>query len=143
MLRLRAATSPFQGMLNLTGRMKTANYTERAMAGVHIPNFVYVPAALRPGVKFAKDANDVLRLEAADPIGFNIAIMNGQPIPQFTVIDNQLKVHYFIPDFEQRQRAAEFLARRVNKTKDQPTDDFAAAVERAASNELGEAAKAD
>ena len=104
----------------MVGRMKTANYTERALAGVTMPKFVYVPLAMRPGkadlrVEIDKQTinNNHKRIAEADPLGFYIAIMNGQPVPQFRVEYGELKLEYALPTMEQRMRAAEWLGARV------------------------------
>lgn len=108
----------------MTGRMKTKNYTERALATCNIPHFVFVPRGLRPGegrlnVKIAN--SDIIdnhaRIANADPLGWMIAVLNGQPIPQF-VIDktsgkDELVLTYYIPSVEDRFKAAEWLGTRV------------------------------
>lgn len=104
----------------MTGRMKSKNYTERAMAGFAIPTFCFVPRELRPGegkLSVKISASDIIdnhkRIADADPLGWIIAVMNGQPIPHFSVEAGELKLTYCIPDMEARERAAQWLGNRV------------------------------
>ena len=108
----------------MTGRLKTKNYTERALAGATIPSFCYVPRNLRPGtgkmnisITNAEIIDNHKRIAEADPLGWIIAVMNGQPIPHF-VIDktsgqDELKLTYYLPQIAERKEAAQWLASRV------------------------------
>lgn len=147
------------------GRAKTKNYTERALEQCSIPAFVYMPRMLRPGdgsvhVKITPDEilDNHKRIAMADPIGWNIAVMNGQPIPQFRVDKGELILEYFIPDMATRQRAAEYLGGKVTSTrkltwelrqenqamkKAKTTDVGYEAMVKEAANELDEASKED
>ena len=102
------------------GRLKTKNYTERALAGATIPSFCFVPRGLRPGVgkmnvsiTNAEIVDNHKRIAEADPLGWQIAVMNGQPIPHFTVEKGELLLTYMIPTPDMRQRASEWLGQRV------------------------------
>lgn len=119
------------------GRKETLlEFTERAIdasfKGQLIPPLVYVPQRLRKGVaRVAFDGtvtinpatpeeNDV-RIGQADPIGFLIAIMQGQPIPR-VVIERKGKgqlarVEFEEPGIDARLRCAEVLARIRVKVK--------------------------
>lgn len=108
-------------------------FTERAKLAVDaqegIPPIVYLPAKLRAhGIRITVDhlrltvdpptvAENHVRIAEADPIGFLIAIMNGQPIPTFIlegVGDNtQVRVKYEVPEFRTRKEIATWLATRV------------------------------
>jgi hypothetical protein len=111
----------------MSGRLKTANYTERALAKATIPSFCYIPRNLRPGVGAlnvkitnAEIMDNHKRIAEADPLGWLIAVMNGQPIPHFKVsTTGDLELTYYIPDPHERRDAAKFLADRVTfKAKD-------------------------
>jgi hypothetical protein len=104
----------------MAGRLKTKNYTERALAGATIPSFCYVPRGLRPGVgkinvaiTNAEIIDNHARIAEADPLGWIIAVMNGQPIPQFSVEQGELVLTYYIPQIEERHDAAKWLGQRV------------------------------
>ena len=108
-------------------------FTERAKlavdAGEGIPPIVYLPAKLRAhGMRVTVDqlrvtvdppsvAENHVRIAQADPLGFLIAIMNGQPIPTFVLSgtgeETTVLVKYECPTFKQRKSVAEWLAVRV------------------------------
>lgn len=104
----------------MTGRLKSKNYTERALAGATIPSFCYVPRGLRPGegrLNIAITNSEIIdnhkRIAEADPLGWMIAVSNGQPIPHFEVRSGELVLTYAVPSMEERFRATEWLASRV------------------------------
>ena len=105
-------------------------FTERAIratdAGKLIPPIVYLPKHLRGNqqrltidmVRVTLEpptiAENHLRIAEADPIGFLIAIMHGQPIPSFHIEeDNSIRVEYFVSDEKTRIRVASFLSNKV------------------------------
>jgi hypothetical protein len=108
-------------------------FTERAKIAVDIgegiPPIVYLPAKLRghnmrvtvDQLRVTVDPPQVgenhMRIAQADPLGFLIAIMNGQPIPAFALSgegDNtSVIVRYEVPSFEQRLNVGQWLATRV------------------------------
>lgn len=108
-------------------------FTERAMecvdAAREISPIVYLPRKLR-GNKMIVHADDVrvsitppdiagnhLRIAQADPLGFLIAIMNGQPIPAFHIAETgSVRVEYHVPEMEERRDVAKWLATRVTYT---------------------------
>lgn len=116
-------------------------FTERAKYAVDtnragIPPIVYLPRSLRgqkqrltvDHIRITTDpptiAENHLRIAEADPIGFLIAIQNGQPIPTFTVEnDGAITILYHVPTFEQRESVARWLAHKVTiRTGDQTKD---------------------
>lgn len=128
-------------------------FTERAIdatfKGALIPPLVYIPAKLRRikdvrinvdgdvTINPATEAENVIRVGLADPVGFLIAIMQGQPIPRFIVErdgDGQkVRADFEAPPLDARLRAAEILARHKG-TKLKPGDDgYDAMIARAAS----------
>jgi hypothetical protein len=105
-------------------------FTERAIratdAGKLIPPIVYLPSRLRANntrltvdnVRITTDPPTIeenhIRIAEADPIGFLIALMHGQPIPAFEITqDGAIKVKYEIATFEQRERIAQWLGQKV------------------------------
>lgn len=112
-------------------------FTERAMeavdAGKWIPPIVYLPAKLRANnlrvtidnTRLTTDPPSIrenhIRIAEADPLGFLIAIMNGQPIPRFEIEDdNSITVKYHIPKPGERTSVAFWLAHKVTiRTNDQ------------------------
>lgn len=119
------------------GRKETlAEFTERAIdasfKGMLIPPLVYIPNQLRKrDARIAFDgsvtinpvgaAENDMRISQADPVGFLIAIMQGQPIPR-VVIERQgtgqvARVEFEEPSIDARMRCAEVLARVRVKLK--------------------------
>lgn len=105
-------------------------YTERAIEatdlGKLIPPIVYLPSRLRlQGKRLTIDnvrvtvtpptiAENHIRIAEADPLGFLIAIMNGQPIPSFEITnDGAIVVKYHIPEMKTRERIGQWLANKV------------------------------
>jgi hypothetical protein len=129
-------------------------YSEQAMnlLGGKLPNIAYLPPAVR-GRKVRVTTEGVVtdspfsseeqldRIVQADPIGFLIAVMNGQPIPTFRLVDEKnplppvqdkrkknsaaviahlakerdidVYVEYHVPSIADRERIALYLADRV------------------------------
>lgn len=105
-------------------------FTERAMecvdAAREISPIVYLPRKLR-GHKMIVSVDDVkvshtppdiagnhARIAAADPLGFLIAIMNGQPIPAFHISgENSIRVEYLVASEAVRIDVAKWLGTRV------------------------------
>lgn len=105
-------------------------FTERAIrateAGTLMPPIVYLPRSLRrqkmmlttDNLGLSVDpptlAENHLKIQAADPVAFLIAIMHGQPIPEFRVTtQGAVEVYYNTPDMVQRIRAAEYLGHKA------------------------------
>lgn len=119
------------------GRKETLKeFTERAIdatfKGALIPPLVYVPQRIRKGqarisfdgtvtLNAASAAENDKRIAEADPTGFLIAIMQGQPIPRVVVKregqGHVCSVEFEEPPLECRMRAAETLARVRVKMK--------------------------
>lgn len=104
-------------------------FTERAIeateAGALIPPIVYLPRRLRQAnLRLTEDnlclkvdpptiEENHVRIAAADPVGFLIAMMHGQPIPAFEVgRQGEIIVRYEIADLAARTRIATFLANK-------------------------------
>ncbi len=120
----------------MTRRRETIDeFTERAIkatdAGKLIPPIVYLPKRLRAhATRLTADQVRVTvepptiqenhaRIADADPIGFLIAIMHGQPIPAFHITnDGAIRIEYFVAMPETRIKVAGFLAHKVTITKD-------------------------
>lgn len=93
-----------------------------------VPPLVYVPLKLRKKpVRVAGMHLTMLRPTAdenyrrildADPVGFLIAVMQGQPLPVFRVTEGaaefEVTCHFDTPSPEARLNAAQFLASRAN-----------------------------
>jgi hypothetical protein len=135
---------------------KWTAFTERAMEATDInkliPPIVYLPRRLRlnperltvDNVRLTVAAPTVqenhIRIADADPLGFLIAMMNGQPIPEFRITkDGAIEVHYYISSPQERTSIAQWLGGRVTlsarETKAQPAgtanpDDWDAIVAR-------------
>lgn len=158
-------------------RQKLSSYTERAIrateAGRLIPPIVYLPRLLRSKpVLLTTDMPDQasyrcepptlhdneVRIREVDPLGFLIAVMHGQPIPEFRVTNTgNIALYYAVPKLQERMRAAEFMSgvRRGPKLgtrrggasghKDETHDDaaYAAMLEGAASRASGDARDPD
>ncbi len=105
-------------------------YTERAIrateTGKLIPPIVYLPKMLRgqkvrltvDNLALTRDPPTIkenhLRIAEADPVGFLLAIMHGQPIPSFRVTKNgSIEIDYEVPDMARRERVAKWLGSRV------------------------------
>jgi hypothetical protein len=105
-------------------------YTERAIrasdAGKLIPPIVYLPRKLRRmPVTLTEDnlalkvdgptvAENHVKIASADPIGFLIAVMHGQPIPEFRITkDGAVEVHYVTPDFPTRLAVSKWLGNKA------------------------------
>ncbi len=115
----------------MTQRKETQDkFTERAIravdAGKYLPPIVYLPKRLR-GQKTRLTVDQVqittepptiaenhLRILEADPLGFLIAMMHGQPVPEFHVTDEgSLLIQYYVADPQTRIRVAQWLAHKV------------------------------
>jgi hypothetical protein len=113
-----------------TSRDKLKEFSERAIEATAATNLVsplvYLPRKLRgqsarltvDNLKITADpetmAENHVRIADADPIGFLIAIMQGQPIPRFVVRkDGSVEVHYDIPTMDERQDIAKWLGGKV------------------------------
>lgn len=138
------------------GRKETlSDFTERAvdatLTGTLIPPLVYIPARLRKkgfridvhgdiSTNAATDAENLLRIRAADPVGFLIAVMQGQPVPRVILNRNGTKItataDFIEPDMEHRMRAATALSHFKGKMKPQDAG-YEAMIARAAA-EKGE-----
>lgn len=114
-------------------RERLDDFTERAIrsteAGKLIPPIVYLPRRLRgrpvrlteDNLRYTVDppsvAESQVAIKHADPIGFLIAIMHGQPIPEFRIArDGAVDVFYVTPDFETRIVAARYLGHKQTMT---------------------------
>jgi hypothetical protein len=97
-------------------RERLDDYTERAIrsteAGALIPPIVYLPRRLRgqkvrlteDNLRYTVDAPTVaenhVKIQGADPVGFLIAIMHGQPIPEFRIARNgAIDMFYSVPSW--------------------------------------------
>lgn len=111
-------------------RNKLKQFTERAMeavdAGKFLPPIVYLPRKMRANglrltvdnIRITSDPPTIkenhLRIADADPIGFLLAMMHGQPIPSFHIeADGSLTVKYSVSDDATRERVAKWLANKV------------------------------
>lgn len=119
------------------GRKETlTEFTERAinatLKGTLIPPMVYIPANLRKRaarldfddtatLNPPTDAENLQRARAADPVGFLIAVMQGQPIPHVVVFKEgdalRARTDMETPAMSDRMRAAEALVRFKGKLK--------------------------
>lgn len=112
------------------GKESLDAFTERAIratdAGALIPPIVYLPSRLRghnqrltvDHVRITTDAPTVeenhIRIREADPLGFLIALMHGQPIPTFTITpEGSIKIVYEVADLARRETIAKWLAHKV------------------------------
>lgn len=110
------------------------DYTERAVRAMYsgdlIPPIVYVPCTMRAGRKRLdlagrvtlnpKSAEEIeQQIALADPTGFLIAVMNGQPIPAFKLSEADgkhfIETEYRIPDMMLRVECAMELARKQRR----------------------------
>ena len=107
--------------------------TEKALDLLHKRNhlvdpLVYVPASFRgpartrirvDDLRITLEPHDLLdnakRIREADPIGFLIAAMNGQPVPKFKILraDGVIELEYETYSLEDRVRVAAFLASKI------------------------------
>lgn len=91
-----------------------------------ISPLVYLPRKLRghkarltvDNLKISTDpatiAENHVRIADADPIGFLIAVMQGQPIPEFAIRpDGSVDVRYSIPKLDERIELAKWLGQKV------------------------------
>lgn len=136
--------------MKTTGQRETLKqFTERALEaslnGTLIPPTVYIPVSLRKRTtRLAEDDISVTlnpkstaeiedQIARADPTGFLIAIMQGQPIPQFVVgqaprLTNakaeiphlEVRMELVTAPIELRTEVALELARRARATKTDP-----------------------
>lgn len=105
-------------------------YTERAIrateAGKLIPPIVYLPRLLRGQAVTLTEDNLCLTMDAptveenhikitnADPVGFLIAVMHGQPIPEFRISQRgAVQLFYNCPVMSERIEAARYLAHKA------------------------------
>lgn len=127
------------------------DYTDRAveasLTNTLIPPLVYIPAGMRKkGVRIAETITtnpptfeeNTVRVEKADPTGFLIALMQGQPLPSFEVHGNakgevHITVGWRIADLPLRAEVAMELARRVARAKRNhtPADEYEAMINKA------------
>lgn len=116
-------------------RQRIDEYTERAIkateAGALIPPIVYLPRRLRgmtvrlteDNLRYTVDpptvAENHVKIAGADPVGFLIAIMHGQPIPEFRITRNgAIDLYYSTPDFDTRVKVATYLAGKATIVRD-------------------------
>lgn len=133
------------------GRETLKAFSERAlkatMDGTLIPPMVYIPVNLRKSptrvqdivTTNAKTADEIkAQIAEADPNGFLIALMQGQPIPSFVMFkreDGTIEVHveFSTPDLLLRAEVAMELARRNMRIKsNHENDEYNAMIEKAA-----------
>jgi hypothetical protein len=126
-------------LLTITGdtmkRQRIDDFTERAIratdAGKLLPPIVYLPRRLRgqkvrlteDHLRYTVDAPTVaenhVKIQAADPVGFLVAIMNGQPIPEFRVTANgAIDLYYAVADMDVRVKVATYLANKATIVRD-------------------------
>lgn len=108
-------------------------FTERAIKATEasklIPPIVYLPKRLRAnGHRITADMVRVTvepptlmenqaRIADADPVGFLIAIMHGQPIPAFHITgDGAIRIEYYVAPPAIRIRIAGFLSHKVTQS---------------------------
>jgi hypothetical protein len=131
-----------------------ADFTERALKatfeGTLIPPIVYLPAGLRKqrariqehvtlNPRSAAEIED--QIAKADPVGFLIAIMQGQPIPVFVVTSlddgqQRLNLEYRNPDLLLRAEVAMELLRRRKRDPKNDNADFDKIINEAAGDGL-------
>lgn len=132
---------------------KLERQTERAIkaAAKLIPDIVFLPPEFRSTAarvqvvttKPPTKAENAKRIAEADPIGFLIAVMNGQPVPEFVVNDHvdpvEVDIKYHNPSLELRSVCARYLAMVSNQKRDPNAEtmkDFDAMVKNAAKGNL-------
>lgn len=133
-----------------------AEVTARAIRSAQslIPPTVFVPLDLRrsrrrltKGRVTASPASEneiAERISSSAPHEFLIAVMTGQPVPQFVLTEGQghvdVDVSYVVPTMEERLNAAGHLASWLGKKAPAPRDtdrvDYDAAIKNAAQHEL-------
>lgn len=117
-------------------------------SGDLIPPIVYIPLAMRGGRKRLDLAGRVTlnpktpeeieqQIALADPTGFLIAVMNGQPIPAFKLSEadgkQYIETEYRIPDMLLRTECAMELAQRQRAKRHAGRDvDYDARIKEAA-----------
>lgn len=118
------------GIAMKQGKETVHAFTERAIrateAGTLIPPIVYLPRSLRRQKMMLTTDNLALtvdpptveenhvKIAAADPVGFLIAVMHGQPIPSFEVTkDGGVRLAYEVAELNTRIRAAEYLGHKA------------------------------
>lgn len=128
------------------------DFTERAMratvTGELVPPTVYIPVNMRRQFKRVTvddarvtvspptDTENDLRVAQADPVGFLIAVMQGQPIPAFVMHKDdhgyRVETEYRVPDLLLRSEAAHWLADRKEKKRKAGDPEYEAMIERMA-----------
>lgn len=115
-------------------KVKLDEYTENAIratdAGKLIPPIVYLPRRLRgQPVRITEDhlrytldpptvAENHVKIAAADPVAFLIAVMHGQPVPEFRVTrGGAIDLYYSVAPFELRVQVARYLADKATMVK--------------------------
>lgn len=128
-------------------------YTDRAVEAslneTMIPPLVYIPAKLRKSkvrivetltTKPPTFEENTIRVEQADPTGFLIALMQGQPLPVFEIKEAggkmSVEVGWKIPDLPLRAEVAMELQRRVARGKKVHADGYEAMINKAAEDDL-------
>lgn len=111
-------------------RDKLTAFTERAIRATdlreQINPIVYLPSRLRAHqqrltidqIRVTVDpptvAENMIRIKEADPLGFLIALVNGQPIPTFTITaEGSIMVKYEVANLHTRERIAMWMANKV------------------------------
>ena len=129
-------------------------FSERAIEGAltrtFIPPIVYIPASLRKrGSRLnladhvtlnpASEAENDQRIAKADPVGFLIAMMQGQPVPAFELSKapngtSIIKLDWRVADLMLRSEIAMELIRLRRRARDagKSTDDYDAMIAKAA-----------
>lgn len=109
---------------------KLLRYTEAAIAlmGGLMPDVVYVPPDIREEKKRISadglsteapygDKEVIKRIAASDPLGLLIAIMNGQPIPGFRIVQKGQKSPQFHKGGKPAKRGAPLLPEAGTKVE--------------------------
>lgn len=134
---------------------KLERQTERAIkaAAKLIPDIVFIAPEFRSTAarvqvittKPPTRADNMKRIAEADPIGFLVACMNGQPLPEFKINDRvdpvKIDIVYHTPTPELRAVCARYLAMVSNQKRDASTDtgtDFEAMVKNAAKGHMAD-----
>jgi len=116
-------------------------HTERAIyaAARELPDLVYIGAEMRTKVRVETITDraptteeNMTRIMEADPIGFLIAVMNGQPLAVFNVKDDEIVIGHTLPSPELRTLAARYLAMigSPRRNRSNGVSDFEAMVKR-------------
>lgn len=103
---------------------KLERHTERAIkeAAKLIPDIVFLAPEFRKAAARVQiittepptRQENVYRIAEADPIGFLVACMNGQPMPEFKISGDKVDVIYHTPSLELRAVCARYLAMLSN-----------------------------